>query len=258
MRVRVGIIAAAIGTVALSAPAMARTPRAAPVQAEMELGAVAPAPIGYVEFCQREPSDCPVNTTPGFGSGYWTLAFKQSRPTPNNTVRAPASLRGFFGWRIGARRAKPVITEPITAAFAGYHRVPFSNALWTELNRVNREVNARIQPTPDEVAFGVEDFWALPSHDKWRRGDCEDYVLEKRHQLLERGYPQEALSVALVRTPWGENHAVLLVETSAGVYVMDSLTAWIQPWTKVDYQWVVRQSPIDPSGWVEIGDRAAG
>jgi predicted transglutaminase-like cysteine proteinase len=237
---------------------MARAPRAAPVNAEMVLGAVAPAPIGYVEFCQREPSDCPTNTTSGFGAGYWTLAFKQTRSTPHNTVRAPASLRSFFGWRRSARRAKATVVEPASPALAGYRRVPLSNSVWTELNRVNRDVNAHIQPTPDDLAFGVEDFWALPSRDAWSRGDCEDYVLEKRHRLLERGFPQESLSVALVRTPWGENHAVLLVETAAGVYVMDSLTSWIQPWTKIDYQWVVRQSPVDPSVWVEIGNRAAG
>lgn len=258
MRARQGLLTAALSVIALvaSAPASARTSRALPVQAEMPLGAVAPAPIGYVEFCAREAADCPTTAARGFGSDYWTLAFRQAPPTSRNTVRAPASLRGFFGWR-NARRAR---NEPpaVVADADGAQRMPLTATVWSELNRVNREVNARVRATPDDVAFGTEDYWALPSRDQWRRGDCEDYVLEKRHQLLALGYPQKALSIALVRTRWNENHAVLLVETTAGVYVLDSLTGWIAPWTSVDYEWVVRQSPADPATWVEINAHAVG
>jgi predicted transglutaminase-like cysteine proteinase len=66
------------------------------------------------------------------------------------------------------------------------------------------------------------------------------------------GYPQEALSLALVRTRWDENHAVLLVETTAGTYVLDSNSTWVAPWESLDYHWLVRQSSQDPSRWVEI------
>lgn len=258
MRARHGLLTAAFSVVALMAsdPASARPSRAAPVRADMPLGAIAPAPIGYVEFCAREAADCPTTAARGFGSDYWTLAFRQAPPTPRNTVRAPASLRSFFGWR-SARRARAALPAAVAQA-DGAQRMPLTQAVWSELNRVNRDVNAKIRATPDEAAFGVEDYWALPSRDQWRRGDCEDYVLEKRHQLLALGYPQEALSVALVRTRWDENHAVLLVETTAGVYVLDSLTGWIAPWTSVDYEWVVRQSPANPATWVEIDARAAG
>ena len=64
--------------------------------------------------------------------------------------------------------------------------------------------------------------------------------------------PVRLLSVALVRTRWGDTHALLLVETDQGTLALDSFSAWINPWWKLDYQWIMRQSPDDPSLWVSV------
>ena len=83
-------------------------------------------------------------------------------------------------------------------------------------------------------------------------GDCKDYVLEKRRALIAAGLPAGALSIAIVKTSWGETHAVLLVSTTGGELVLDSLTPRIQAWRKTGYTWVARQAPGQQLAWVKI------
>jgi predicted transglutaminase-like cysteine proteinase len=59
-----------------------------------------------------------------------------------------------------------------------------------------------------------------------------------------------ALSIALVKTSWDEPHAVLLVHTAQGDYVMDNLTPLIEPWKAVSYTWIKWQSSENPNIWV--------
>src|SRR6185437_14722960 len=94
------------------------------------------------------------------------------------------------------------------------------------------------------------DFWELPFQGGGNAGDCEDYVLQKRQMLLAHGIPMTALSIALVRASWGEEHAVLLVHSSQGDYVLDNLTPWIKPWSEVSYSWIKWQSANNPEIWV--------
>src|ERR1700709_1922487 len=55
--------------------------------------------------------------------------------------------------------------------------------LYSQLDSVNREVNAAIQPAPESANKFRQ--WALfpPT------GTCNDYVVSKRHELLRRGWP---------------------------------------------------------------------
>jgi predicted transglutaminase-like cysteine proteinase len=132
-------------------------------------------------------------------------------------------------------------------------RIIVTRQVWSTLNRINRGVNRRVRPVSDRANYGEADVWALPlSGDGRGRGDCEDYVMEKRHQLLQAGFPMRALSIALVRTRWNDTHAVLLVETDEGALALDSFTGWVTPWWKLDYQWIMRQSPKNASTWVVV------
>jgi len=253
---RYGLFTTAFMALAVLAtsPVLAREARIPTVVESMELGPVAPPPMGYIEFCQREAADCPMaaGASTAFDKSYWNLAFQQAQRSKFGAQK-PASVRGFFrGFRTGRRQPVPAAAPAGVAA--NEKAIVLSRTVWAELERVNTDVNASIIATPDEALYDVDDYWSLPTANRFgrRRGDCEDYVLEKRHELLQRGYPQAALSIALVRTRWGEHHAVLIVETTSGAYVMDSLSPWIQPWSAVDYQWIVRQSPADPSQWVEV------
>jgi len=58
---------------------------------------------------------------------------------------------------------------------------------WSELNTVNREVNRNIIP---EVTPGndVTDAWVIAPP----AGDCKDYAITKRHELLARGWPSRS------------------------------------------------------------------
>ena len=118
---------------------------------------------------------------------------------------------------------------------------------WKLVNGVNRRINRSVRQTADSRLYGVEDFWALPTAG---RGDCEDFVLAKREALIEAGVPEEALSIAIVETHWGESHAVLLLASDRGEYVLDSLSPWVSRWDRVDYTWKSRQRAGRPFDWV--------
>ncbi|MGA0545826.1 transglutaminase-like cysteine peptidase [Brevundimonas sp. VNH65] len=130
-------------------------------------------------------------------------------------------------------------------------QVTLDTATWATLNGVNRRLNRSIRHTPDAVQFGKEDHWAEPTGRK-PKGDCEDYVLAKRRELIEAGISPDALSIALVRTPWDELHAVLLVNSDRGEMVMDNLSPWITRWDRTQYEWLERQTPGQPLRWTRV------
>lgn len=143
---------------------------------------------------------------------------------------------------------------PVPAAFAAAPQkrqqeiVVVDKAVWAQLNAVNRNTNRAIRHTPDAKQYGREDYWAIPTG-RGARGDCEDYVLAKRSALIEAGVSPDALSIAIVRTRWGELHAVLLVATDRGEMVLDNLSQWIRRWDAVDYDWLERQVGSDLLTW---------
>jgi predicted transglutaminase-like cysteine proteinase len=85
-----------------------------------------------------------------------------------------------------------------------------------------------------------------------RIGECHDYAVTKRHELLERGWPSRSLLLAEVVVPWGEHHLVVIVRTDKGDLVLDNLNAGIRPWSNTPYKWVRIQSPGDPNLWMTI------
>ncbi|WP_309644431.1 transglutaminase-like cysteine peptidase [Phenylobacterium sp.] len=128
---------------------------------------------------------------------------------------------------------------------------PLDRRGWTVVNAVNRRINRSVRQLADVRQYGVEDYWSVPDGSR-ARGDCEDYVLAKRQALIAEGVPAEALSIAIVETRWGETHAVLLLASDQGEYVLDSLTPWVSRWDRVNYAWRERQVPGQPFDWVAI------
>ena len=120
---------------------------------------------------------------------------------------------------------------------------------WRLVNGVNRRLNRAIRHVEDRVRYGQEDRWTLPVD---AEGDCEDYVLAKRAALIEAGVPAQALSIAIVETTWGETHAVLLLASDRGEYVLDSLSPWVSRWDRVDYRWRERQARGATFDWVSV------
>ena len=120
---------------------------------------------------------------------------------------------------------------------------------WNELNVVNRAVNRDI--APDESV--TEEWQVFP-----RVGDCKDYAVTKRHELLARGWPSRALLLSEVVVPSGAHHLVLVVRTKDTDLVLDNLNANIRPvaMTFRQYQWVRIESPQNPKFWATV--RAPG
>jgi predicted transglutaminase-like cysteine proteinase len=105
----------------------------------------------------------------------------------------------------------------------------------------------------DEQAFGLSNYWTLPIEDEHRTvGNCKHYALEKRQALIAAGLSPNALSLAVARTGWGEIHAVLIVTTNKGEFVLDNLEPGIRPWRDARYRWLARQTPGHPMQWVSV------
>ena len=116
------------------------------------------------------------------------------------------------------------------------------------LKRVNHSVNMSIIPTSKSYGQNLGDGWTIAPD----IGDCNDYAVTKRHELLENGLPSRALRLAVVKTATGIGHLVLVVVTTNGDIVMDDLTEAIRPWQSTDYHWLKIQSATDSKFWYQI------
>lgn len=131
---------------------------------------------------------------------------------------------------------------------AEIERLDFNPELSALLDRVNRAVNAEISPTMKGLGSETREGWTIsPS-----LGDCNDYAVTKRHELLASGLPARALRLSVVKTPSGIGHLVLVVSTTKGDVVLDNLTTAIRSWHQTEYQWLKIQSADDARFWYEV------
>ena len=70
--------------------------------------------------------------------------------------------------------------------------------------------------------------------------------------LIERGWPQSALLLTVVRDERGDGHAVLTARTAQGDFILDNKIAEVRPWNKTPYEFVMRQSYLNPRVWVSL------
>jgi predicted transglutaminase-like cysteine proteinase len=238
-------------------------------------GRIAPPPLGYLDFCQRHADQCGPDSQRSIArAADHGLAFAEARE--DRLIPSSTGGTGFSGSSFDWRRAFAAMKMSegpgaaqgdLQAAIgnsdenglnheSGDHSdaVPDSIAMthqtWQQFETVNREVNVGVRSVSDITHYGVEDYWELPFEGGNGAGDCEDYVLQKRKILMSQGVAMNALSIALVKTSWNEPHAVLLVRTDKGDYVLDNLTPLIKPWKSVAYTWIKLQSRNDPDVWV--------
>jgi predicted transglutaminase-like cysteine proteinase len=121
---------------------------------------------------------------------------------------------------------------------------------WHELKAVNDTTNTAIVPERNTEGLAGEKWLINPAS-----GDCNDYAVTKRAELLARGWPTRALLLSEVVTSWGEHHLVLVVRTSMGDLVLDNMTPQIRPWARAPYQWVRIQTPKNPNYWASLSIR---
>ena len=84
---------------------------------------------------------------------------------------------------------------------------------------MNADVNNALRPVTDEAHHGILDRWDLAEDGA---GDCEDYQLLKRKLLVDAGLPRRALRMSVVLDEKGEGHAVLMVRTDRGDFILDN------------------------------------
>lgn len=132
---------------------------------------------------------------------------------------------------------------------ASANTIKLDSETWETLQRVNREVNDAIAPDASKDGYG----WSLDT----RLGNCNDYAVQKRQALIRHGFPMAALSLAVVRTAFGEGHLVLTVRTDRGDFVLDNRRTTITAWNRTGYSWLKRQSSENPQHWVAVQGRPA-
>jgi predicted transglutaminase-like cysteine proteinase len=250
----------------LTAPAALAAPQPGP---DMIFGVNTAAPAGFLRFCAETPSECasaPAALVREIAAS--ALAQRADQPAISPTsIRWDALLTSRqaepqtsggsapIDWAraLGVPDAEPALevsseqlSEPQSV------RPEMSRGFSKLLAKVNSRINRAVRRGSDFGIYGSDDVWAMPLETKLGSGDCEDYVLEKRRALLKAGVPASALSIAIVDTPQGETHAVLLVATTRGEYVLDNLSPWVTRWNDTGYSWRMRQAPGRPFEWVEV------
>lgn len=91
---------------------------------------------------------------------------------------------------------------------------------WVAFNEAQQSTDMDIHPLKDwyyitdPVKHAVKDYWEIDAKQVWenRAGDCEEYMIACRYDLLLRGCPPEALHFAMCFTETRQSHAVLLVK----------------------------------------------
>lgn len=120
---------------------------------------------------------------------------------------------------------------------------------WRTLVRVNHQVNATIRPITDMEHWGVEEHWDF-AEDGY--GDCEDYQLVKRKRLVAAGFPRRALRLTAAIDREGSSHAVLMVRTDRGDFILDNKHNAVLPWRRTGYIYLQREDDTGRA-WVSLG-----
>jgi predicted transglutaminase-like cysteine proteinase len=131
---------------------------------------------------------------------------------------------------------------------SGKNVVELTPAREAELKAVNISVNRRIKERSDIQTSGQEDYWALPT----KQGDCEDFAIMKKSELLKRGWPASAMLLTVARFGRG-GHTVLTVRTSKGDMVLDNRSGRVRDWSNTPYRYFARQSQSAGQRWERIG-----
>ncbi|MFC4173663.1 transglutaminase-like cysteine peptidase [Microvirga sp. GCM10011540] len=132
-------------------------------------------------------------------------------------------------------------------------RISLSSQVVATLKQVNESVNSSILGVTDQDHWGVLDRWDYPDDGF---GDCEDIQLLKRRLLVEAGLPHRAMRMAVVIDEQGQGHAVLMVLTNRGDFILDNKRNAILPWWRTNYAFIKREG-TNSSTWVALGDQPA-
>ena len=117
-----------------------------------------------------------------------------------------------------------------------------------ELAKVNTSVNRQVAERSDLETTGKPDDWRVPRN----KGDCEDFAILKKRELVRRGWPSSVLLITVARSG-GQGHTVLTVRTNEGDLILDNRSSAIKDWSRTPYRYFARQSQSNGKNWERIG-----
>ena len=117
--------------------------------------------------------------------------------------------------------------------------------------KLNRQINRQVRSIADQAQYGRPEHWALPTA---RGGDCEDFALIKKKRLIEAGLDPQMLLVSTVLDRDRNAHAVLVMRTGQGDFILDNLRDEVLHWRQTGYTFLRMQDPANPSRWTAVID----
>ena len=170
----------------------------------------------------------------------WSTADRKPKQSPSHppgpTLLATMNpaVRPVPGW-IRFCQQRP---EECAVSSSDPATITLTPQAWETLTRVNSQVNAAIRPMTDHEHWRVADRWDL-AEDGY--GDCEDYQLVKRQRLVAAGFPRRALLMTAVLDEDGAPHAVMMVRTNRGDFILDNRHNAVLPWRRTGYIYLQRE-----------------
>lgn len=153
------------------------------------------------------------------------------------TGAAAVPPRGFIGFCLRYR------TDCLATSSSAV-RVELTQERRGQLEEIQEKINRQIRPSSNP-----QPIWDYPVAGY---GDCNNYAIAKRAELIAFGWPREALLLTAAITPRGEGHLVLVAVTKDGDLVLDNLQRRVVDWRTLPYRWLERQSEYEAAAWVSI------
>lgn len=117
--------------------------------------------------------------------------------------------------------------------------------IWDAINLINQKWNDSITPLGIEC-YGLQDTWTYPGDIK---GDCKEFVVAKKYDFGRLDIPSYP---AICRVYSGDYyyHAVLLIDTDRGTFVLDNLCDAVKHYQNTGYEWYKRMK--EDGKWYQI------
>jgi predicted transglutaminase-like cysteine proteinase len=166
-------------------------------------------------------------------------------PVASAPATASGDARAPYAWSELCRRSPAECRVDIHES----EQVEMTPLLWKTIVAINGRANRTIEAVTDDDHWGVVDRWDIPTDGK---GDCEDFALLKRKLLAEAGVPRRAMLMTVVIDEENAGHAVLMIRTDRGDFILDNKRNAILPWSQTGYVYVKRESQLR-TGWTSLG-----
>lgn len=173
------------------------------------------------------------------------LAQQGAYPVASLPIAAIGEARAPYAWNDLCKRTPAECRVDVSEA----ERVEMTPKLWKTILTLNNRINREIEAETDQDHWGVVDHWGIPTDGK---GDCEDYALLKRQRLAELGIPRRAMRMTVVIDEENAGHAVLMIRTDRGDFILDNKRNAVLPWGQTGYVFVKRESELR-TGWTSLG-----